>query len=101
MSAEIVRARFDGDTLEGIRRDDHVWGSVRRVCDALGIDSATQQTKRKSYRWACVGIIPTRDKGELGSATRTENGEVLRGPAVRRIDKGGATCAVEALGRIQ
>ena len=59
MSSELVRVAFDGDELEAVRNGEHVDVVVKRVCEALGVDHASQQTKLKSQAWATVVMIPT------------------------------------------
>jgi hypothetical protein len=36
-----------------------VWVSLRRCCEALGLDFATQFTKLKAKSWATIGLITT------------------------------------------
>ncbi len=56
---ELMKVSFDGDLLEAIPQGDDLWVSVRRICDALGIDNASQQTKLKKKPWATIVNIPT------------------------------------------
>lgn len=59
MSTALVPFQFEGDTLEVLTHQNQLWVSVRRICDALGIDNTTQQAKLKKKPWATVGIWPT------------------------------------------
>ena len=43
----------------GVDRDQTAFVSVKRVCEALGLDNAGQQTKLKTCAWAVIGMIPT------------------------------------------
>ena len=62
MGNELAIIEFHGSKLDAIRDPDgEIWVSVRRVCEALGIDNATQQQKLKNKPWARVGVMPTRD----------------------------------------
>lgn len=57
MSA-MVKFVFRGDELDVVQRDGLVWVSVKRVCEVLGIDYATQLRKLKTKPWATVGLTP-------------------------------------------
>ena len=60
MQFEIVP--FHDDQIEAIRgQDGRGYVSVKRVCENLGVDYASQYTKLKSAHWACVASITTRD----------------------------------------
>lgn len=52
---------FHGTELQAIQRDTTVWVSVRRVCDALGLDTSSQQQRLTGSSWACVGMMPMHD----------------------------------------
>ncbi len=56
--ANIVLVNFAGDELVASRDGDDVWVSVRRVCEALGIDRKNQQEKLENKSWA-VGVLKT------------------------------------------
>ncbi len=57
MSTDIVKVTFDGDTLEGIRRNESVWVVVKRVCEALGVDDEDQRKKLQASGWATPTVI--------------------------------------------
>jgi len=61
MSAmEIVQ--FHGSALEAVRVDETVWVSVRRMCEALGLDESGQRQKlgdRARTPWATTGMTPS------------------------------------------
>lgn len=54
MSAELVKVDFRGDTLHAVREDGKVWVSLRRCCEVLGLDTASQWRKLKAKAWACI-----------------------------------------------
>lgn len=41
----IIRVEFRGGELEAVKKNGKVWVSVRRVCEALGLDADAQQRK--------------------------------------------------------
>jgi len=53
----LVPVSFHGDTLEAVRSGSSVMVSVRRVCEALGIDDFTQARKLKECAWATTSIM--------------------------------------------
>lgn len=58
MDTQLQRVNFAGAYLEALENDGRVWAVVKRVCENLGIDTPTQQTKLSSLPWATTGIIP-------------------------------------------
>ena len=58
---QLVPFNFHGDTIEVVEKDDTLWISVRRVCEALGVAVPPQYTKLRSAPWARVTIMVTRD----------------------------------------
>ena len=54
----IVPFNFYGDNLDVVNDNDTLWISVRRVCEALGIDRKTQQRKLQNCHWA-TGVMMT------------------------------------------
>ncbi len=58
MSSEIVSVPFDGDTLEGVLHDEHLWVVVKRVCAALGVDPDGQRRKLRAAPWAVTEMLP-------------------------------------------
>jgi hypothetical protein len=58
---ELTKFNFQGDNLEVIKDNETLWISVRRVCEALGIDSKSQMKKLQEKEWACVVIITSHD----------------------------------------
>lgn len=56
---QIERFDFHGTELVVIPTDDGLFVSVKRVCEALGIDYTTQHVKLKTAPWATMGLIPT------------------------------------------
>ena len=59
--SSLVQFNFHRDTIDVVEKDDTLWVSVRRVCEALGIDLATQYRKLKTAPWARIGLEPIRD----------------------------------------
>ena len=59
--SSLVPFNFHGDTIDVVEKGDTLWVSVRRVCEALGIDLATQYRKLKTAPWARIGLEPIRD----------------------------------------
>lgn len=51
----MVSVDFYGDRLEAVERDGKVWASLRRFCENLGLDLATQMRKLKGKAWAVMG----------------------------------------------
>ena len=54
MSLELVQIPFHGDVLEAMKDGDKAFASLRRFCENLGIDFASQFKKLKSKAWACI-----------------------------------------------
>lgn len=50
--SDIVKVHFHGDTIEAIPGDGTAWVVVRRVCEALGIDTDSQRKKLRTMPWA-------------------------------------------------
>lgn len=60
----MVTVPFHGANLEAAEVDGKVWASVRRMCEAIGIDYSGQHQKLSDQArcpWACVGVIPMHD----------------------------------------
>jgi antirepressor protein len=58
-TAAIVRVGFDGDQLECTKDERGVWVSIRRVCDALGLDPHAQRRRlqdRDRCPWATDAV---------------------------------------------
>lgn len=70
---QIVPVRFCGDDLFCVRRDDGVWVSTRRVCDALGMDHASQHRRLAdpdNAHWATVvGMTTVAEDGKQRELT--------------------------------
>lgn len=47
-----------GGEIDVVRDEDGVWVSVRRVCEALGLDRKAQQEKLQARPWATGGMKP-------------------------------------------
>lgn len=58
MVSDLVKFNFQGDELDVCPRDGTVLVSVRRVCEALGVDYPSQFTKLRSNPAATVVLIP-------------------------------------------
>ncbi len=56
---QIERFDFHGTELVVIPTDDGLFVSVKRVCEALGIDPKTQREKLQAAAWATGGLIPS------------------------------------------
>jgi P22_AR N-terminal domain len=56
--SEITTIRFDGDNLQTVREGERVWVVLKRACEALGLDAATQAEKLKEKAWSVTGLIP-------------------------------------------
>lgn len=57
MSTELTQIPFEGDTLEAISQGNQIWVSIRRICEALGVDNMGQQVKLKKKPWATIEHI--------------------------------------------
>ncbi len=55
----LQRFEFDGDAIDVQKDGNEVFVSVKRVCEALGVDYPTQQAKLKEKEWATIGLCPT------------------------------------------
>lgn len=56
--AALIQVPFHGDTLEACGTcPEDAQVSIRRVCEALGIESSAQMQKLKGKAWATVSII--------------------------------------------
>lgn len=59
MSSMLATVDFYGDTLEAMQDDkDVIWISIRRLCENLGLDRATQVRKLNRKAWAVRGQKP-------------------------------------------
>lgn len=56
---QIERFDFHGTELVVIPTDEGLFVSVKRVCEALGIDPKTQREKLQAAPWAVGGLIPS------------------------------------------
>ncbi|WP_394849647.1 phage antirepressor N-terminal domain-containing protein [Pendulispora brunnea] len=61
---DIVKFKFHGDELEGVREVSGVWFPLRPMCRALGLQPNPQSTKLKSQPWATAPLL--RAVGEDG-----------------------------------
>lgn len=57
----LIPVQFHGDTLDAFSSDGRVWVSLRRCCENIGVDFASQLTKLRGKSWACVAEITTHD----------------------------------------
>lgn len=58
MPNELVKINFYGDHLVATQDEDgRVWVSLRRCCEALGLDLSSQMAKLKGKSWASVAEI--------------------------------------------
>jgi len=64
IDAPLQKFVFDGDNLDVLHQEDRVLIAVRRVCDALGVDLASQSVKLRSKGWACVVMNTTQLPGD-------------------------------------
>lgn len=53
-SMALVQVPFHGDVLDAVQDGDKVWVSLRRCCENLGIDFASQLAKLKNKAWATI-----------------------------------------------
>lgn len=53
-TAAVERVKFYGEEIEATRSDGAVWVSLRRCCESLGVDYASQYTKLKKKRWCRI-----------------------------------------------
>ena len=51
--------------LDVIKEQDKLWVSVRRVCEALGVNADGQRLKLKYKPWACTEIKSVHDISSL------------------------------------
>lgn len=56
---DLVKIEFHGDELECLRNNEGVWVSLRRVCEAVGIDYKNQHEKLKQKAWATMVLSTT------------------------------------------
>lgn len=63
-SAAIQTFNFYGDSLDVVPDGARLWVSVRRVCEALGVDTGGQLAKLKTKPWACVEFISMQVDGD-------------------------------------
>ncbi|BAQ32060.1 phage antirepressor N-terminal domain-containing protein [Bifidobacterium scardovii] len=55
MSDSLVQVPFREDTIDAIKANNGNWFvSLRRMCENLGVDYASQYTKLKAYKWAVI-----------------------------------------------
>lgn len=59
MSNELTAVEFAGSTLDCIQDGKDVWVSLRRACENIGIDYASQFTKLREKSWATIVLFPT------------------------------------------
>lgn len=55
--ANLTTVPFHGGTIEATQDERGVWVSLRRVCDALGIDVDTQRKKLRNKPWAVTVMM--------------------------------------------
>lgn len=70
MRNELVKFNFHGSELDVVRDGEDVWVSVRRVCEALGVDNTTQQSKLNAKPWARTTLLVA----EFGSVGQRPTG---------------------------
>jgi hypothetical protein len=64
-SAAIQTFNFHGDMLDVVPDGARLWVSVRRVCEALGVDTGGQLAKLKPKPWACMEFISMQVDGDV------------------------------------
>jgi hypothetical protein len=70
MANEIVSVPFHGDTIHALRNDQgEIFVVCVRVCEALGIDWASQYVKLKKASWSRVVMITTLDGKNANQGT--------------------------------
>jgi hypothetical protein len=57
--SKIVEVPFYAESIQAVHEGEAVWVVVKRVCEALGLDPATQREKLKGKAWAVSGLIPS------------------------------------------
>jgi hypothetical protein len=60
----IVSVPFHGDALDAFALDGKTWVSLKRICEALGVDMESQRRKLKSKPWACTVISTVQVDGQ-------------------------------------
>lgn len=61
---QMVKFSFHGDDLDVLPANGRVWVSVRRVCEALGVDVSGQLKKLKAKPWGSVEFISMQVDGD-------------------------------------
>lgn len=70
MSTELVHVPVPGaDDLMALQDDGSVWVALKPMCEALGIDLATQVRKLHRRSWAGIGQRPTPSAGGVQQTT--------------------------------
>lgn len=59
--SDIIKFDFQGDELDCVKEGETLWVSVRRVCEALGIDGKSQRDKLKNKSWSNGALITSLD----------------------------------------
>lgn len=62
--SQLVRVDFHGDSLECLRNDEGVWVSLKRVCEAVGVDQDGQRRKLAGKPWASTELMSVQLDGE-------------------------------------
>jgi len=61
MANELALINFHGDEIAAAWHEGEAYGSLRHMCDALGIDHSRQLRKLREVRWGRVVIMSTPD----------------------------------------
>jgi hypothetical protein len=62
--SNIVEIPFYGDVVQATEAKGEVWVVLARVCDHLGIDTASQARRLKSKPWACTVMMTAQLPGD-------------------------------------
>lgn len=64
----LTKFDFHGDQLDVVKDGGRLWVSLRRVCDALGIDTDSQRKKLAEKAWATCTVLSTVQVSTDGTA---------------------------------
>lgn len=60
----LVQYDFHGDKLDVLPDGERLWVSLRRACEALGVDADSQRKKLAEKEWACTALITVQLPGD-------------------------------------
>ncbi len=57
MTTELIQVPFHSISFEAVARGEWAWASLRRLCEAVGVDFSSQLQKLKGKPWAVMAEI--------------------------------------------